>query len=169
MMALERSSEGIPVTKESRASDRIIRLSHADGNVIVEPEDEDRFVMTAQSAVKACPDSQRWEEAIRTFKREFLQPLIDWCARHGDRVQSCYIPVPVGHIQVFLVGTSPKYDFDLGRELAALELQLADRGWRVNVLQLPASAAEELQTYFNTEGAIEVYAQLAAASGQGEP
>lgn len=149
----------------NRAKGQIIRLGHADGHVIVEPADEDRFVLTAQSAVKACQDRQQHEEAIRVFKAEFLQPLIEWCVGHSDRVQGCYLPTPVGHIQVFMVGSSPAYDFDLGRELAALELQLADAGWHVNVLQLPAGAAEDIQTYFHTEGAIEVYAQLAAASG----
>ena len=145
----------------------IIRLSHAHGNVIVEPEDEDRFVMTAQSAVQACQDRQRREEAIRTFKGEFLHPLFTWCREHADQVYACYVPVPSGCLQVFMVGTAPKYDFALGRALAALELKLSDAGWRVNVLQLPASAAEDLQTYFTTEGAIEVYAQLASAPGQG--
>jgi hypothetical protein len=157
------------VVTTERTRGQIIRLSHADGQVIVEPEDEDRFVLTAQTAVKACQDSIRREEAIRTFKGKFLHPLIEWCARHSDRVRACYIPVPVGHIQVFVIGTSPKYDFDLGRELGRLELDLFDTGWRVNVLQLPTAAAEDLQTYFNTEGAIEVYAQLAATPGQGNP
>lgn len=83
-------------------------------------------------------------------------------------VNSCYIPVPVGHVQVFVVGASPKYDFDLGRELAALERQLAADEWRVNVLQLPASAAEDFQTFFNIDGALEVYTQFKAASRQGE-
>ena len=107
------------------------------------------------------------EEAIRTFKQDFLQPLMDWCGSHSSRVQACYIPTPVGHIQVFVVGATGRYDFDLGEELADLELRLADAHWRVNVLQIPASSTEDLQTYFNTEGAIEVYAQFQAAPGEG--
>lgn len=156
------------MTLAEHAKGSIIRLSHVHGNVIVEPEDEDRFVMTAQSAVQACQDRQRRDEAIRTFKGEFLHPLFEWCRQHADQVHACYVPVPSsGCLQVFMVGSAPKYDFALGRVLAALELKLFDAGWRVNVLQLPTSAGEDLQTYFSTEGAIEVYAQLATASGQG--
>ena len=157
------------MTTTERARRQIIRLSHTNGNVVVEPEDEDRFVMTAQSAVQACQDTHRHEEAIRTFKKEILQPLIEWCDSHSSQVQACYIPVPVGHIEVFMVGRSSAYDFDLGRALSELELRIAETGWRVNVLQLPAAASEDIQTYFNTEGALEVYAQLPPASGQGQP
>jgi hypothetical protein len=157
------------VTTTDRTKGQIIRISHTDGKVVVEPEDEDRFVMTAQSAVQACQESHHREEAIRTFKEEFLNPLYEWCLGHSGKVKACYIAVPVSYIQVFVVGTSQRYDFGLSRELSALELKLADAGWRVSVLQLPAASAEDLQTYFSPEGAIEVYAQLAATPDQGQP
>jgi hypothetical protein len=156
------------VTGSVRKTGQFIRLSHDGGNVVVEPQDEDRFVITAQSAVKACQDSQYIKQAIQRFKREFLQPVYEWCRAHAGAVGACYVPVPMAYTQVFVVGTSPKYDFRLGDELAALELKLADAGWRVQVLQIPASDEEDLRTYFNTEGAIEVYAQLATTSGQGQ-
>jgi hypothetical protein len=153
----------------TRTSTQVIRLTFDGGNVIVTPEDEDRFVLTAQSAVRACQDHRRQEEAIRSFKNDFLRPISDWCQSRSDRVRACYIPVPVGHVQVFMVGTSPRYDFTLGRELAALELSLAEKGWRLNVLQIPDSPEEDLQTYFDIGGALEVYAELRAAPGQGKP
>jgi hypothetical protein len=156
------------MAKADQSKSQIIRLSHADGHVSVEPEDEDRFVITAQSAVKTCQASHPREEAIKTFKQEFVNPLFDWCKTHIGRIQACYIPVPGTQIQVFVVGISPKYDFDLGKELAALELQLFDAGWQtVSILQIPKSSVEELQTFFNTRGAIEVYAQFEATPGQG--
>ncbi len=141
-----------------RIRNSVIRLTQADGNVIVEPEDEDRFVLSAQQAVKACQDSHRRDEAVYAFKREFLEPLIDWCRQHKDKVQACYIPIPKGFIQVFMIGASPKYDFALGKELSELELRLADAGWSVSVLQIPASPEEILLAYFKMEGTIEVYA-----------
>jgi hypothetical protein len=151
-----------------RVRSPIIRLTQAAGNVVVEPEDEDRFVVSAQQAMKACQDSHRQELAVYAFKKEFLEPLIDWCRRHKNQVQACYIPIPKGFIQVFVIGSSPKYDFDLGKELSELELRFADAGWSVSFLQIPASPEEILLGYFKMEGAIEVYAQLAAAPGQGE-
>lgn len=154
------------VSKKNRSSS-LIRLSHTDDRVVVEPEDEDRFVITAQSAVKACKDQQEKETAIRMFKEKFLRPLISWCEARTERVVACYIPPPISYLQVFMVGASEKYDFELGQELSKLELELAESGWRVNVLQLPTTATEDLSTFFNTEGAIEVYAELEAAQEEG--
>jgi len=149
-----------------RAKDQIVRLSYMDGGtVVVTPEDEDRFVLTAQKAVKACQDQHPTGEAIKSFKSRFLLPLVNWCKRHTDRVQACYLPVPVGHLQVFIIGVSRKYDFELGKDIAGLELQLFDAGWRVNVLQIPHGDEEDLQTFFDVEGALQVYAQLEAAQG----
>jgi hypothetical protein len=66
-----------------------------------------------------------------------------------------------------MIGSSPKYDFSLGMEIRDLELKLADAGWSLNILQIPASPEETLLGYFKMEGALEVYAQLAAAPGEG--
>lgn len=150
------------MTTTHRKPNPVIRVTQSGGQVMVEPNDEDRFVMTAQSAVRACPDRQRQEESIRLFKQEFLTPLMEWCSNNASRVRACYIPVPRGHIQVFMLGTLPRYDFGLSKDLAALELQLADKGWNINILQLPAAEPEELQAFFNPEGALEVYAKLEA-------
>ncbi len=155
----------MPTAQETRP--QIIRLSSAGGNVLVTPDDEDRFVLTAQSAVRACQAHHQSAEAIKMFKLEFLRPLMEWCQGQAARVHACYVPVPVDYVQVFVVGASPRYDFALGRELAKLEARLADAGWRVNVLQIPRSDDEELKTYFDPEGALLVYAQLEAAQGQG--
>jgi hypothetical protein len=144
---------------------QVIRLSSKGGNVVVTPDDEDRFTLTAQNAVKACQDHYRSSEAIKQFKSEFLRPLMEWCEHNAARIHSCFVPVPVGYVQVFVIGASPKYDFELGTELAKLEVSLADAGWRVNVLQIPYSDDEELKTYFDPEGALLVYAKLEAAQG----
>lgn len=147
------------MTTADRSKMQVIRLGYAAGKVVVTPEDEDRFVLTAQHAVTACQNHHRQDEAVKSFKIEFLGPLIDWCKRHADRVRACYIPVPLGYVQVFIVGSSYQYDFDLGRAISRLELELADSGWSVNVLQLPNSDDEEdLQTYFAVEGALQAYA-----------
>lgn len=153
----------MPTTGNSQGE--IILLNYSDsGMIVVTPEDEDRFVLTAQNAVKACHDRYREEEAIKSFKNKFLVPLSEWCRANAERIRACYVPVPVGHIQVFVIGKGKEFDFELGKDISQLELRLFDAGWRVNVLQIPHSDQEELQTYFNIAGAIQVHAQLAAAS-----
>lgn len=67
--------------------------------------------------------------------------------------------LPAGHLQAFIVTSSPRFDFALADEIAALEMQLANAGWRVGVAQLPKAEDRSLATFFNPEWALEVYAQ----------
>jgi hypothetical protein len=127
-------------------------------------EDKRLLDVSAEKAAEACPDAVRTEPAISAFEARFLRPLHDWCARHADRVAACFVPLPSGHIRAFIVTTSPRFDFALAEELAALERQLAGAGWRVGLSQLPAAEERSLATFFNPEGALEVYAQREPAS-----
>jgi hypothetical protein len=147
----------------------VILLHYSAGHVTVEPQDEDRFVISAQKAVEACQQQHRHEQSIKVFKQRFLQPLRVWCEDHASKIQGCYVPPPeAGHLEVYVLGATPRYDFDLGRELAKLELHLVDAGWRVHVMQIPECPGESLRTHFNPDGAIAVYAKPKPASEQGE-
>lgn len=139
------------------------RLSFEDGEVVVTPKDRSIFLISAEKAIEACRDAWRREEGIERFESEFLVPLHDWCVAHAERVEACYIPLPGGNIQVFIVTNSPQFDLDLGTEVAKLELNLARRGWRVGVSQLPDADDESLATFFSPEGALEVYAERGSA------
>ena len=145
---------------------RFARLSFEDGEVVVTPKDRSIFLINAEKAMAACRDALRREEGIERFESEFLVPAHNWCASHARQVRACYIPVPGRHIQVFIVTTSFEFDLDLADELAKLELTLAQKGWRVGVLQLPRSDDRTLGTFFSSEGALEVYAQRGSAPKQ---
>jgi hypothetical protein len=147
------------------ANHSVIVLNRTSGQVTVEPEDEDRFVISAQEAVKACRNELNADQAIRTFKQEFLAPLRAWCETHSSRVEACFVPPPTGHLAVYVIGVSDRYDFALGDEIAALELALADRGWRVGVMHLPNGPDEYLLSHFNPEGAIKVYGHAESTPG----
>jgi hypothetical protein len=81
-------------------------------------------------------------------------------------VAACYLPIPAGHLQAFIVTTSPRFDFALADEIAAMERELAKGGWRVGVSQLPAAEDRSLATFFNPEGALEIYAQRGSTPKQ---
>jgi hypothetical protein len=144
-----------------------VPLTYLDGQVRVTPEDQDIFFISAVAAVRACCEVVRQEERVFRFTEEVLLPLHRWCLERSDRVSACYLPQPTGNIKVFVVGTSRRFDFDLAEEVAALELRLARSGWRIGVVLLPASDEEALATFFNAEGALEVYAQRGPAPQEG--
>ena len=144
-----------------------VRLSYRDGQVMVTPEDQDIFFISAEKAMDACREAVKTDERIAAFKARFLLPLHQWCDAHADRVAACYLPLPAGHLQVYIVTTWKRFDFGLAEEIAGLERDLAQAGWRVGVSQLPAAENRSLATFFNPEGALEVYAQRRSAPGQG--
>jgi hypothetical protein len=141
-----------------------IRLNYRDGQVMVTPEDQDIFFISAEKAMAACRDAVRADERITAFKTRFLVPLHDWCAQHADRVAACYLPLAAGHLQAFIVTKSPRFDFGLADEIAAMERELANAGWRVGVFQLPVAEGRSLETMFNPDGALEIYAQRGSTS-----
>lgn len=145
------------------ASRAPVRLSYRDGQIMVTPEDQDIFFISAEKATEACREAVKTEERIAGFKAKFLMPLHEWCAKHSDRVDAGHLPLPAGHIQAFIVTSSPHFDFGLAEEIADLERQLMRAGWRVWVTQLPAAEDRSLATFFNPEGALEVYAQRGSA------
>lgn len=146
---------------------RAIRLNYRDGQVVVTPEDDDIFVISAEKATEACREAVRREDRIACFKRNLLLPLHQWCLEHADKVSACYIPLPAGHVQVFVVTTSPRFDFDLASDVADIERRLANEGWRVGVIQLPHTDELSLATFFNREGALEVHARPGSAPKEG--
>lgn len=153
------------MTKTATPPHKAIQLRYSDGVVMVTPEDEDRFFITAQRAVEACQEAHQFDAAVRSFKEQFVKPLHDWCGERQASIRSCYVPLPAfGHLKVFVVGSSPRFDFALAADVSELELALNDAGWSVNVLQISATSEDDLRTYFNPNDSIQVYdAQLEAA------
>lgn len=143
---------------------KLVRLNFADGDVLVTSRDMDLFVISAERATEACREAARAGEQIERFQEKFLLPLHRWCAARADKIAGCYVPRPSGYIRVFVVTTSRRYDFELGKEVAALERELAGAGWRVGVMQLPATEDSPFAGFFDPEGALEVYAQRGPAS-----
>ena len=144
-----------------------VRLTFKDGEVMVTPKDRDIFFISAETATEACRDAVRHGERFKRFESEFLAVLHDWCLQNQEKVRACYIPRPGVNIPVFIVTTSPEFDFDLAGEIAALELKLVSTGWRVGLSQLPDADDQSLATFFNPDGALEVYADRGSTSEKG--
>ena len=60
---------------------------------------------------------------------------------------------------MFVITPQPEYNFELGEQVAELELGLTRAGWRISVNQLPATESDSVGAFFSPEGALEVYAQ----------
>ena len=136
-----------------------VRLSFENGEAIVAPKDLDAFLLSVERAMEACREIVPLGERVERFRSRFLIPLHEWCMKRADKIETCYLPLPNRHMRAFVVTKSPRFDFELADEMAALDLALCDDGWRASVWQLPATEEDSTGTFFNMEGALEVYAQ----------
>jgi hypothetical protein len=155
------------VTRTPPTTRKYARLSFSDGEVVVHPRDQDIFLISAEKATEACRNAVQQDQRVKRFVEELLTPLHEWCVANAERVKACYLPTPTHHIQVFVVTNSRRFDFEFAEKVALLEREFAKKGWRIGVSQLPDADDDSLATFFNPEGALEVYAQSGSAPDQG--
>lgn len=140
----------------TQAQDKAIRLDFRSvEQVVVVPEDEDRFMTTMREAAIACKKAQSEKE----FKEEFDKFLIflrDWFAEHEDRIRVGYVGVGDGTLNILACTRSSEYDFEFDGKLTDFDLEIVARfPWAiVDVIQLPSCAAESA---ISLEKAILVY------------
>jgi hypothetical protein len=98
------------------------------------------------------------EPSVDRETKELLGRLHQWCNEQRDRVQACYLPLPISGqcIKVFVVARGNRFDFALSDSIAALELELDDAGWPCDILQIATGAPEELQAFFDPTESIQV-------------
>ncbi len=137
-----------------------VHLRFDGGTVYITPRDSKRFQMTAKRAVETLQHQVELEQLIRRFESEYLPWLHNWCQEHQDKIKSCYLWVPTHHgLTVLVVGTSGKYDFQLGDLISELAVSLQEAGWPSNILQIVDSEPDSLLTYFDPEASLQVYAE----------
>jgi hypothetical protein len=136
-----------------------VHLRFDDGQVFVTPQDYDHFLIAARSAVEALKRACEVDEWAKRFFDEYVPILHNWCASRAPSVDACFVALPKGPaLKVFLVSKGA-YDQELGKEVSRLELELEDKDWPTDMVQIPAGDEEELKTYFNPEESVLVYAQ----------
>ena len=144
------------MAKDRTTSSRPIRLNvRSEKRVVVEPEDEDRFVLTVREAAQACQqhhDDKEWE----TLFNRFLIFLESWGKNHSDKVASVFVNVCDGALNILICTADGLYDTSLDDMLTDLDLELVKEfDWLVaEVMQVPASVQSDRIPY---EKAILVY------------
>jgi hypothetical protein len=111
--------------------------------VVVEPEDENRFMMTAKEAARACERSQN-EKELRDQFNQVLLYLYQWCENHSSDVQAAYAYPGDGFLNILICTRGEDYRFDLDDSVTELTLALVQQfDWlTAEVLQVPESARE---------------------------
>jgi hypothetical protein len=145
-------------TRDNTA-ERPLRLSFRDSRqVVVTPENEDRFVLTSKDAAQACRtglDLESWKSQFKAF----LGHINQWCEEQGERVARCYVGPSSEGLTVVVVTRGPEYQFDFDDVITQLDIELAREfpDCRADVLQSEDDDLDNLVPYISPSKAIVIY------------
>ncbi len=140
---------------EQRTATRPIHLNFRSvQQVVVEPADENRFMMTAKEAARACEVAQN-EKDLREQFTQVLLYLRQWCLGNAEVTACCVYPGD-GFLNVLICTAGSEYRFNLDDAVTRLDIDLAQQfGWlTAEVIQMPETAREG---HISLEKAILVY------------
>lgn len=118
--------------------------------VVVTPENEDRFALTMDEAVKAC---RAWESHQR-FERQFrilIDVLKEWVQRHHDRVSQAHVTIRDGGLLFLVVMRKSHHDETLDESLTELDIEIANDPdldlIRLSVLAIPNASEDNIASF----------------------
>lgn len=154
------SNEDESSTQDAKGLNEPIRLDfRSTQQVLVVPDDEDRFVTTSREAALACKQheqSKEWDQQYRAF----LSRIRDWCEEHSTIVSRAYLSVARHGLRVFLVTRTRHYDFSKDALLTALDLGLAKEYplCPATVLQIPVTDdPESITSFLSPQSSLQIY------------
>jgi hypothetical protein len=151
------TSRRTPVHLEARP----IRLDYRikGGNVVVMPNDEDRFTMTIQEAALACKAGVKQLRFGRQFERTLLPRLGSWMKAHKNKIQKAFLTLGDGRLLFLIVRREVPYDETFENELSDLDISIARDETldliRLAVLALPCVSEETYASFLDNRMILE--------------
>ena len=151
----DRSGFGQPIMSRSSSplSDlqTTIRLRHGDDRlVVVETEDEDRFLLTVQAVVRACKAHDQIA-LVGSQLRKLLKRLGEWVETNHEDIQEAYLTTRDSDLLFLIVRKSKPFNAPLEEVLTDLDLEVAnDKDFdrlRLSVLALPATSEDSVKSF----------------------
>jgi hypothetical protein len=127
-----------------------IRLRAAEGSTraVVEPDDQDRFMMLVDQVIRACRLYQATAVQINEFEHKLVPQLQGWVSSHAKRLSAAHLTLRDTGL-LFVVSCVEAYDFELEDELTDLDVAIAE--------QHPDFVLDVLQTPKLDEGALAAF------------
>ena len=152
------------VTRRTQPETQAPRLVEKDAgrSVIVETDDEDRFLVSMRDAVRHIREG----ESGKVWREEFdavLRHVHGWTTRQRWELEACYAVLKTGRVRVFVVPPGGRFSCELGLAISDLNHELVAVSRRVDshVSQVTARMAVDAAN----SGDFGVFYDLLAASG----
>lgn len=157
------------MTEDVTTPQRPIHLNfHSVEQIVVVPDNEDRFCVTMREAAQACKRAEDEKEWQQDFNR-FLVFLHQWGTDHATLADSLLVKVSDGTLNVLVCTVGEWYDTDLDDTISGLDLTLVKEfPWLVaDVMQVPRSVLRGDR--IPIEKAILVYGDGKRTPGESRP
>jgi len=119
-----------------------IRLvySEKDAHVVIEPEDQDRFVMRVHEAINACRIYEAYKSLFEKQLGQLKDTLGTWIRERTSKIQKAFLTLQDDRMLFLLVMKDKVYDRQLEEDITDLELRIGSECTQINldVQALPA-------------------------------
>ncbi|MGB7158801.1 MAG: hypothetical protein WBD40_12080 [Tepidisphaeraceae bacterium] len=127
----------------------------ADRQVVVHPKDDDLFVLTGRQAIQACQLGISIELWLNEFE-SMLRHVEGWASEHADKVVECFAMPRDARVVLFVIPSSPHYDFDLADELVELNTHLM-KAFNIGMVELHQVPEAEVERFLDPSHAKRIY------------
>lgn len=136
-----------------------------DQDVLVEPPDQDRFVVSSEEAVRACVTQELVDQLRRDAINKFqavLMKVAAWSAERPQVVQVLLGPRDHGQSLILFVTAGDQHDFDFSDEVNDLDETIYEAlaGLpTLSVMTVPQGVESGPEAFMDIDQAFEVYAR----------
>ena len=144
----------------STKSDPIrLLISEADRNVVVEPEDNDKFVLRVKEAIVACRVLADYKSLFEGQLDHLKNILGAWASKRKEKIHKVFLTLQDARMLFLVVTKQQTYDTQLEEELADLDLEIAQdpecSKINLDVQALPYCAEDSYISFCNPEWVLE--------------
>jgi hypothetical protein len=123
-----------------------------DRQITLTPEDQDRFNLTVDEAIKACQAYDRTAQFMATFTK-LINTLAGWAEKNKKKIGSAFVTVQNRELLFLIVQKQARHDSVFEDLLSELDLQIAnDKQFeriRLDVLALPTVSDSTLGAFID--------------------
>ncbi|GAG19458.1 unnamed protein product [marine sediment metagenome] len=127
--------------------------------VTIVPEDEDRFNLTVEQAIRACKAEVGFAQ-FSSQLRKLLTLLANWTEGHALSLKISYLTVRDTGLLFLSVMQGAQFNRKLEDELTDLDIRIAQNvsldKIRLSVLALPNCTPDRLDTFLSPEYTLEI-------------
>lgn len=136
-----------------------LKWEHRDGNLVVTPNDQDRFVVKVGKAIEILRQYNRQEQ----FEKQFdllIKELVAWLEAHKGRWHRAFLTSGESILRFIVVRQQVKFESDLTDALSDLGVKIANDTdlelIRLSTRALPLVSEEALQSFLDASFTIEL-------------